>query len=100
MAGRFNEWINGLSPGRMSLALAASFAAAHLIYYALGVRFDNTSLAWYWQYLDPELLKSRLLESVFYMHSQPPLFNLFLGAVLKYPGAAGTSSRVSSSPPG
>jgi hypothetical protein len=86
MAGRFNEWINGLSPGRMSLALAASFAAAHLIYYALGVRFDNTSLAWYWQYLDPELLKSRLLESVFYMHSQPPLFNLFLGAVLKISG--------------
>ena len=89
MANRLNEWLNGLSPGRMSLALAAFFAAVHLFYYALGIRFDDTSLAWYWQYLDPQLLKDKLLESVFYMHSQPPLFNLFLGAVLKISGGDG-----------
>jgi hypothetical protein len=69
-------------------ALAATFGAAHVFYYLLGIRFDDTSLAWYWQYLDPALLRNKLLESVFYMHSQPPLFNLFLGAVLKLPGGA------------
>jgi len=38
------------------------------------------------QYLDPVLLRTRLFESLFYLHSQPPLFNLFLGIVLKlYP---------------
>jgi len=83
MASRFNEWLNGLSPGRLSLALAASFAAAHGVYYLWGIRFDDTPLLWFWQYSDPQLLKVKLLESVFYMHSQPPLFNLFLGAVLK-----------------
>jgi hypothetical protein len=66
--------------------LVGVFAAVHLFYYALGVRFDDTSLGWYWQYLDPQLLKEKLLESVFYLHSQPPLFNLFLGAVLKISG--------------
>ncbi len=71
------------SPRATTAALAGVFAAVHLFYYALGVRFDDTSLGWYWQYLDPQLLKGKLLESVFYMHSQPPLFNLFLGAVLK-----------------
>lgn len=89
MANRFNEWLNGLSPGRMSLALAAFFAAAHGAYYLWGIRFDGTPLLWFWQYLDPQLLKGKLLESVFYMHSQPPLFNLFLGAVLKIPGSDG-----------
>lgn len=86
MVNRFEEWLNGLSPGRMSLALAAFFAAAHGVYYLWGIRFDYTPLLWYWQYLDPELLEDKLLESVFYMHSQPPLFNLFLGAVLKIAG--------------
>lgn len=84
-----NGFLERLSPGRLSLALAAAFAAAHAAYYSLGVRFDDTSLAWYWQYLDPQLLKDKLLESVFYMHMQPPLFNLFLGAVLKISGGDG-----------
>ncbi len=35
------------------------------------------------QYLDPELLRHRLAESLYYLHSQPPLFNLYLGVVLK-----------------
>ncbi len=86
MSNRLNEWLNGLSPGRMSLALAATFAAAHGAYYLWGIRFDETPLLWFWQYLDPQLLNEKLLESVFYMHSQPPLFNLFLGAVLKISG--------------
>jgi hypothetical protein len=89
MASRFNEWLNGLSPGRTSLGIAAFFAVAHGAYYAWGIRFDGTPLLWFWQYLDPRLLEGKLLESVFYMHSQPPLFNLFLGAVLKLSGGDG-----------
>lgn len=59
------------------------FAAVHACYFALGVRFDSTPLAWFWQYLDVALLRGRLAESLLYLHSQPPLFNLFLGIVLK-----------------
>ena len=35
------------------------------------------------QFLDPALLQHDLLSSLWYLHSQPPLFNLFLGLVLK-----------------
>ncbi len=79
----FGYRLERLSPARLSLALAGVFAVSHAVYYLLGIRFDGTPLLWYWQYLDPELLKNKLWESVFYLHSQPPLFNLFLGVVLK-----------------
>src|SRR5262245_61176470 len=68
-------------PGR--LALAAAFVVVELLYRHAGVRFDVTPLDEYLQYLDPVLLRTRLLESVYYLHMQPPLFNLFLGLVLK-----------------
>ena len=64
-------------------SLAAAFAAVHALAYAAGLRFIADSLGLFMQFLDPELLRERLLESLFYMHIQPPLFNLFLGAGLK-----------------
>ena len=63
--------------------LITAFVLSHIIYYAIGVRFEETSLLTFAQYLDEELLKHNLLESLLYLHSQPPLFNLFLGIVLK-----------------
>ncbi len=68
---------------RALLWLAAVFLASRGIFFALGVRFDASTLNNYWQYLDPRLLQEDLLRSVFYLHSQPPLFNVFLGLVLK-----------------
>ena len=67
-------------------ALAATFAGVHAAYYAAGARFDATPLAWFWQYVDAALLRGRLGESLLYLHIQPPLFNLFLGVVLKAAG--------------
>ncbi len=64
-----------------------AFALARIVCFILGVRFDVRSLDYYWQFIDPELLRTNLLESLYYLHSQPPLFNLFLGVVLKlFPG--------------
>ncbi len=48
-----------------------------------GIAYDSSSIGWFWQYLDIELLRNNLAESLFYLHSQPPLFNLFLGLTLK-----------------
>jgi hypothetical protein len=67
-------------------AVIATFAAARLVAYAAGVRFDLSPLPEYWQYIDPELLRTRLVESLFYLHSQPPLYNLQLGLGLKLAG--------------
>ena len=49
----------------------------------LGVRFDTRELADSVQHVDPVLLRTELLESVYHLHGQPPLYNLLLGVVLK-----------------
>lgn len=56
------------------------FLASRVIYYLLGVRF-MTLLGW--QTLDLNLLKNNLAQSIVYLHSQPPMLNLFLGILLK-----------------
>jgi hypothetical protein len=59
------------------------FIASRAAYYQLGVRFDARGVDWFSQFLDPELLRHHLLQSLFYLHQQPPGYNLFLGVVLK-----------------
>ncbi len=71
-------------------AVVVGFAASRLYFHWLGVRFETSSLDWYWQVLDPQLLVERLLESVFFLHAQPPLFNLLLGLGLKVGSAHST----------
>jgi hypothetical protein len=61
------------------------YVLTQVLAWLAGVRFDLRPLVRFMQYLDPALLQGRLLESVFYLHSQPPLFNLFLGLVLNLP---------------
>jgi hypothetical protein len=57
------------------------FVAVHLAYAALGVRFP-TRLLQYWEYADLTLLRTRLLETAFFI-GQPPGFQLVLGLLLK-----------------
>jgi len=64
--------------------LAMTFAVSRLGYYMLGVRFDARPVLHYFQFVDPELLKHRLFESLFYLHIQPPGWNLYVGAALKF----------------
>ena len=82
----------GSSSSLWTLFLTCAFIVSRIGYYWLGVRFDASPLGEYLQYVDPGLLQHSLLQSVFYLHGQPPLFNLFLGIVLKlfptsYPAA-------------
>ena len=63
--------------------LFVSFALSRVIFWHIGVRYDSSSLDWFWQYLDLDVLRHNLLSGLFHMHSQPPGFNLFLGLVLK-----------------
>lgn len=56
-----------------------------------GLEFNMDILPFGYQFLDPVLLREELLRSLWYQHSQPPLFNLFLGVVLKVaPGTGRT----------
>lgn len=59
------------------------FVISRLFFYLIGIRFNTSPLYWFFQFLDPHDLRSHLLQSIFFLHSQPPGFNLFLGLVLK-----------------
>jgi hypothetical protein len=75
--------------GRLgALALvAAAFVVSRAVVAALGVRFDVSLVPWLWQLLDLELLHHRLAQSLWHLHSQPPMFNLAVGVALKlFPG--------------
>jgi hypothetical protein len=64
---------------RWATAVAVLFALSRLGWWLAGVRFDASPLAWYWQILDLDLLRERLVESLWYLHAQPPGFNALLG---------------------
>ena len=65
------------------LLVVLLFAVSRLLARGVfGLRFDAATLD-YWQVLDPQLLRTDLLRSVLFQHGQPPLFNIFLGVVLK-----------------
>lgn len=60
-----------------------AFILSRLLFFYVGIRFDTSTLHSAWQFLDVNLLRHNLLQSVYYLHIQPPLFNLFLGSILK-----------------
>lgn len=65
------------------LVLSGAYLSSRLLLFVWGIRLDPLPLATYWQHIDPPLLHERLAESLYYLHSQPPLFNLLLGVVQK-----------------
>ncbi len=69
--------------GIYGLLLILIYALSRIFFTLKGGIFLATPLSFAKQYLDPILLETDLLSSTFYLHSQPPLFNLFLGLVLK-----------------
>jgi len=73
--------VPNLSTATLSMLLV--YLGSRLLFWLAGVSFDASSLSSSWQFLDVELLKNELLQSLYYLHSQPPAFNLFLGAVLE-----------------
>jgi hypothetical protein len=74
------------------LEVLVAFGLSRAWAYRAAVRLDLTPLGTYWQYIDPVLLRGHLWQSLFYLHGQPPLFNLFLGVVVSlFPGHEGTA---------
>lgn len=68
---------------RALLVVVGVFLLSRAAVYACGVRFDDTPLGYFLQYLDVDLLRHDLARSLWHLHSQPPLFNLLLGLTLK-----------------
>ena len=77
------QFFLGTSEGKYILSITALFILSRIIFSIMGGGFLATPLSFAKQYLDPLLLKSDLLRSLWYLHAQPPLFNFFLGVILK-----------------
>jgi hypothetical protein len=62
--------------------LLGVFVASRALYDQIGLPFLGDTQH-YWQFIHPSLLKTDLWRSVFYLHTQPPLFNLLAGIILQ-----------------
>ena len=77
-------------PAVAIVVLIVAFALSRLAFAVAGVRYDDsvirgTAFTDMWQLLDVRLLKGDLFNSVWHLNSQPPLFNLYCGLLLKLP---------------
>ena len=71
------------------MTVTVLFAVSRITYFVSGIRFDMSPLrggrvSSAWQ-LDPNLLQHHLIASIWDLNSQPPLFNLYCGLLLKVP---------------
>jgi hypothetical protein len=70
-------------------AVLAVFFISRIIYDHIGFVYQSEPYLGYWQFIDVHLLKTDLWRNVFYLHSQPPLMNLYTGVVLQgFPSAS------------
>jgi hypothetical protein len=74
--------------GRARLLVAFSFVASRVYAYAAGLRFEGEEWQRFWHFADPKLLREELAQSIYYLHSQPPLPNLTMGISVKLFGSA------------
>jgi hypothetical protein len=76
--------IQSLIRSRRACLLMAigSFLVSRCAYYWMGVRFDAGTLPFYWQIIDPALLRDALWQSLLYSRTQPPGFNFYIGAMM------------------
>ncbi|MBW3575445.1 MAG: hypothetical protein KY450_11350 [Actinobacteria bacterium] len=70
-----------------ALAVVVAFVVSRVVVAAAGVRFDTDPLASGFQVLELTELRDNLFGSLTHLHAQPPLFNLFIGLVLRLPQA-------------
>src|ERR1051325_8934852 len=64
-----------------------AFVLSRLAAFAVGMRFDSRKLGDAVQIADLSLLRHHLAESLWWMHGQPPLYNLYIGVIAKaFPG--------------
>ena len=68
------------------LILLVVFLASRILYAFLGVDFDTSPLQGYIQFIDPLLLQTRMIESIWFSHAHPPVLNVIAGVGLKFFG--------------
>ena len=72
-------------PSTPVLIIIVVFVVSRAAAYAAGLRFDDGLLHNAFQLLDVRLLRDDPFVSIFYLHSQPPLFNALTALVVQLP---------------
>ena len=72
-----------IARGRDFWPLVGLFAVVRLLALLAGQRFDADNLTTWMQIADVALLRDHLGRTLWYLHSQPPLFNLIVGLAVK-----------------
>jgi hypothetical protein len=62
---------------------AGGWLVVYLLVWATGQRFSTAYLDYGWQLIPWDILSARPLQSVWFLHIQPPLWNLTLGGLAK-----------------
>jgi hypothetical protein len=65
------------------LTLTFIFIGSRFLFWIAGVQFYGSFAHRMWQLLDLQLLQSRFVESIWYYHAQPPMFNVLTSVVVK-----------------
>jgi hypothetical protein len=68
---------------RYYLTLTGLFVASRVWLFSQGLKPRFYHLATHWQTLDLNLLRGDLLQSLYYLHAQPPMWNGLVGLLLK-----------------
>ena len=67
--------------------LLGIFIVSRVLYDRIGITFFGSTYQHYWQFIHQSLLETDMWRSIFYLHSQPPLFNILTGVILHlFPG--------------
>lgn len=69
-------------------AVVLMFIVSRVLYRHAGIGFDSSNMLEFMQILDLHELQNHFWISIWYLHSQPPLFNLLVGGVLHAAGDA------------
>ena len=72
------------SPSPGVLVVIAAFVTVRIAYWVTGGGFSTTALRDSWQLLDLHQLVAHPFQNVWLLHTQPPLFNLFVGTTLRW----------------
>ncbi|HEU5306957.1 MAG TPA: hypothetical protein VFW97_06500 [Acidimicrobiia bacterium] len=71
-----------------TIVIVVVFVVSRVVAFAAGVRYDDGLLHNAYQLLDVRLLREQPFASIFYLHSQPPVFNVFTAAVVQLPDSS------------
>jgi len=83
---KITDRFKGQHSGPLTIVVLGYLVSRIFFRVAAGIQFDARPLTFFWQFIDPLLLKTDPWQSLYYHHAQPPLFNLYHVIVLALSG--------------